>query len=91
MLIIVTENEGRGVQAALAARGKYLVDFADVVIGESQSLIVDSSTEASYWDGSATQSAYSRDETVARTILEEDLVMRRPESGVVLTAWTWGV
>jgi HK97 family phage major capsid protein len=69
----------------------YLADFADVVIGESQSLIVDSSTEASYWDGTAQQSAYSRDETVVRCILEEDLVMRRAESGAVLIGVTWGV
>lgn len=68
----------------------YLADFADVVIGESQSLIVDSSTEASYWDGSTQQSAYSRDETVVRCILEEDLALRRDTAAAVLTGVTWG-
>lgn len=69
----------------------YLADFADVVVGERQNLIVDSSQEASYWDGSVTQSAYSRDETVVRAIIEEDLAMRRDVAGAVLTGVTWGV
>jgi HK97 family phage major capsid protein len=69
----------------------YLADFADVVVGESQSLIVDSSTEASYWDGTTQQSAYSRDETVVRCILEEDIALRRPEAVAVLTGCTYGV
>jgi HK97 family phage major capsid protein len=68
----------------------YLADFADVVIGESQSLIVDASTEASYFDGTTQQSAYSRDETLVRCILEEDITMRRDISGTVLTGVIWG-
>jgi HK97 family phage major capsid protein len=68
----------------------YFVDFSEVLIGESQNLIVDSSQEASYWDGTTQQSAYSRDESVVRAILEEDLVMRHAESGAVLTGVTWG-
>jgi hypothetical protein len=68
----------------------YFADFADVVVGESQNLIVDSSQEASYWDGAVTQSAYSRDETIVRAIIEEDLAMRRDVAGAVLTGCTWG-
>jgi HK97 family phage major capsid protein len=68
----------------------YFVDFSEVIIGESQQLIVDSSQEASYWDGTTQQSAYSRDESVVRAILEEDLDMRHAESGTVLTGVTWG-
>ncbi|GAF78529.1 unnamed protein product, partial [marine sediment metagenome] len=46
----------------------YLADFADIVLGESMNLMIDTSSEASYWDGSALQSAYSKDLTLMRVI-----------------------
>jgi len=70
----------------------YLVDFADVVIGESLNLLIDVSQEAAYEDNNGTVvAAFSRDQTVIRAIQEHDLGMRHDFSGAVLTAVTWGV
>jgi HK97 family phage major capsid protein len=67
----------------------YLVDFADCVLGESNTLTIDTSTEASYWDGSALQSAYSKDLTLMRVIANHDLGLRHDSSIVVMTAVKW--
>jgi len=69
----------------------YLVDFADIVLGESMNLMIDTSSEASYWDGSALQSAYSKDLTLMRVIAEHDLGCRHVESIVLIDTvkWTW--
>src|SRR4029077_17095780 len=62
----------------------YLVDFADVALGEGLNLTIDASQEAAYFDGSTVISAYSQDQTVIRAIAEHDLVMRREESVAVM-------
>jgi HK97 family phage major capsid protein len=67
----------------------YLVDFSQVLIGESQSLLVDSSQEAAYHDGSNVQAAYSLDQTVVRAIAEHDIGMRHDKSIAMLTQVTW--
>jgi len=67
----------------------YLVDFAQVLIGESQSLLVDSSQEAAYHDGSNVQAAFSLDQTVVRAIAEHDLGMRHDKGVAMLTGVTW--
>jgi HK97 family phage major capsid protein len=67
----------------------YLCDFADVVLGESMNMMIDTSTEASYWDGSALQSAYSKDLTLMRVISEHDLGVRHDASIVVIEAVKW--
>jgi HK97 family phage major capsid protein len=67
----------------------YLADFADVVIAEATQILIDVSTEAAYFDGAATASAFSLDQTVIRAIVEHDLVMRHDESVAVLTAVLW--
>lgn len=67
----------------------YLADFADVVISEATDILVDVSTEAAYFDGTATASAFSLDQTVIRAIVEHDLVMRHDESVAVLTTLLW--
>ena len=64
----------------------YLVDFADVALGEGLNLTIDASQEAAYYDGSSVISAYSQDQTVIRAIAEHDLVMRRQESVSVLNS-----
>jgi len=69
----------------------YFVDFADAVIGEAEMLTVDASMEAAYYDGSAIQAAYSRDQTVVRVIEAHDFGMRHEASVAVLTGVTWGV
>jgi HK97 family phage major capsid protein len=67
----------------------YLVDFAQVLIGESQGLLVDSSQEAAYHDGSNIQAAFSLDQTVVRAIAEHDLGMRHDKAVAMLTQVTW--
>lgn len=67
----------------------YLVDFADAVIGEATSLVIDASTEAAYHDGTNVQAAFSLDQTVIRAIAQHDFAMRHAESVAVLTAVKW--
>jgi HK97 family phage major capsid protein len=67
----------------------YLVDFAQVLIGESMGLLVDSSQEAAYHDGSNVQAAFSLDQTVVRAIAEHDLGMRHDKAVAMLTGVTW--
>ena len=69
----------------------YLVDFADVVIGESTQLIIEVSNEASYTDASGTLvSAFDRDETVIKAIERHDFVVRHQESIAVKTGVVYG-
>jgi HK97 family phage major capsid protein len=68
----------------------YLADFADVVIGEEESVLIDVSTDAAYDDGTGTiVSAFQYDQTVVRLLLEHDLVVRHAESIAVLTGVKW--
>lgn len=67
----------------------YLADFADVVLAEATNILIDASTEAAYHDGTNVVAAFSQDQTVIRTIMEHDLVMRHEESIAILTAVTW--
>lgn len=69
----------------------YLVDFADVVIGEAMNLTIDVSTEASYVSSGALVSAFSQDQTVIRVIAEHDLAVRHAESVALLSDVDWGV
>lgn len=68
----------------------YLVDMADMIIGESLTPRIDSSPLAAYHDGSSVVSAYSKDETVIRIISEHDFVARREDSVAVLQMVDWG-
>ncbi len=77
------------VSAGTAGSEVYLADFADVVICQATQLLVDSSTEAAYVDGSNTNAAFSLDQMVIRTILEHDIVARHDFSIAVLTGMTW--
>jgi HK97 family phage major capsid protein len=67
----------------------YLVDFAQVLIGESMNLLVDSSQEAAYHDGSNVQAAFSLDQTVVRAIAEHDLGVRHEKAIAMLTGVDW--
>lgn len=68
----------------------YFADFADVVIGEGMQMQIDTSVEATYRDSNGNLvSAFSRDQTVVRAIMEHDLQMRHNESIVILDAVTW--
>jgi HK97 family phage major capsid protein len=64
-------------------------DFADVVVAESMTMEIDTSSEAAYYDGSAVQAAFSRDETVIRAIEKHDLGVRHEESVARITAVIW--
>lgn len=64
----------------------YLADMDDVVIGEATTLIIDSSPEAAYYDGSAVQSAWSQDQTSVRAISRHDLAARHDPSVAYLSA-----
>lgn len=64
----------------------YLADMDDVVIGEATALIIDSSNEAAYYDGSNVQSAWSQDQTSVRAIARHDLVVRHDPSVAYLSA-----
>jgi HK97 family phage major capsid protein len=67
----------------------YLVDFADVVIGEASSLTIDVSTEAAYVSSGSLVSAFSRDQTIVRVIAHHDLAVRHAESVAVLADVDW--
>jgi len=67
----------------------YLADMADVVIGDSMNLTVDSSQEAAYYDGAQVVAAYSQDQTVVRVISEHDFALRRDVAAAVMTAMSW--
>ena len=69
----------------------YFVNFDDVVVGDSQRLLIDVSSEAAYHNGSSVVASFSLDQTVIRAISEHDLVVRDPNAVVVLTGVRWGV
>lgn len=78
-------NTGVGSESEL-----YIVDFADVVIAEVPTIVMEASTEAAYVDANSNlQSAFSLDQTVVRMIVEHDLVVRHQESIGVLAQVTW--
>ena len=66
-----------------------LVDMADVLLGESNTLEVTASDVAAYWDGSAVQSALSKDLTVLRVLAHHDLQVRHAESLVLMDGVDW--
>lgn len=67
----------------------YLQDFADVVIGESEGLVIDASNQAAYFDGVNIKAAFSEDTTVIRAIMLHDLGMRHEESVQVVNQLRW--
>lgn len=87
----VTTNVPTNLGSAGTQSEIYLVDMDEVIIGDRMNLVLDVSSEAAYYDGSAVVAAFSRDETVVRVILEHDLVVKHDEAVAVLTAVTWGV
>jgi HK97 family phage major capsid protein len=69
----------------------YLVDAGEIVIGDSERLMIDASGEAAYDDGGTVKAAFTRDETVIRAISEHDLVVRRAEAVAIAQGVRWGV
>jgi len=69
----------------------YVCDFADLVIAESMSIEIVTSSEAAYYDGSAVRAAFSEDSTVIRAIEKHDFNTRHAESIVCMSAVTWSI
>lgn len=82
----IPENLTDGTQSEL-----YFVDFAEVVIGETMAMTFETSTEASYTDGSTTISAFQNDQTLVRVLVEHDINVNYDKAIAVLTGVTWGV
>lgn len=80
----IPRNLGAGTETEV-----YLVDFADVILGEATSIMVEVSDSAAYNDGSNVVAAFSLDQTVLRAIVETDINTRHAESIQVLTGVTW--
>ncbi len=67
----------------------YLADFSQVVVGEAMDLIVEASSTAAYNDGVALRSAFSRDQTVIKTLMQHDIGMRHDFGVAVITGVLW--
>ena len=67
----------------------YFVDIDQCLIGEGETMSIEASREAAYHDGSAVQSAWSRDETVVRAIAEHDFVLRYDKAVAILAGVDW--
>jgi HK97 family phage major capsid protein len=67
----------------------YLTDFADVVLGEANTLMVSASDVAAYHDGTSVQAAFSLDQTVMRLLAHHDMNVRHEESLCVIEAVKW--
>ncbi|WP_261840957.1 phage major capsid protein [Aliamphritea ceti] len=68
----------------------YFGDWNDVVIGEDGDMSVDFSKEATYKDGSGNLvSAFARNQSLIRVVLEHDVGFRHPEGLAMGSAVTW--
>ena len=67
----------------------YLVEFGDVLIGETTTLLLASSTEAPYVTANGMQSSFSLDQMVIRGIVEHDMQVRHQQAIAVMTDVSW--
>lgn len=67
----------------------YLVEMDTIVIGRTGAMEVDASAEAAYFDGTAVQSSFSRDQTVVRVLDHVDIVSRHAEGICVIDTVRW--
>jgi HK97 family phage major capsid protein len=81
---VIPINLGGGTESEV-----YLLDMADVIIGEANTLEVDASNVAAYHDGSNVVAAFSLDQTVIKVLAHHDLAVRHPESITIITGVTW--
>ena len=81
----IPTNLGGGTESEI-----YLVDMAQVVIGEETGIEVMVSDTAAYHDGSNVVAAFSQDQTVIRAIMRHDMVVRHDTSIAVKTGITYG-
>lgn len=67
----------------------YLCEFSQAMIGDSLDMIMDVSQEASYIESATLVSAFSRDQTVVRTIAAHDFALRHDKAAAVITGIRW--
>lgn len=67
----------------------YLVEGSQCLIGDAADMVLDVSREASYVEGGALVSAFSRDETVVRAVSSHDFALRHDRACAVITGVTW--
>lgn len=65
------------------------LNFQEMVIGDSMTLSFATSTEASYWNGSAYVSAFATDQTLMRSISEHDFAPMHDVAIAMLTGTAW--
>lgn len=83
----IPDNLGGGTESEIG-----LIHPSQVVIGESGGVQIAVSTEAAYKDSGGTmQAAFSRDETLMRLIMLNDIGLRHLPAVAWLTGVTWGV
>lgn len=67
----------------------YFVSFPECVIGEGESISIDTSDVAAYYDGSNVVAAFSLDQTVIRAIEEHDFALRHDVAASVIQNVNW--
>lgn len=68
----------------------YFADFNDVVIGDSDTMTIDFSREATYKDAQGNLvSAYARNQSLLRVVSEHDIAFRHPEGLMLGTEVPW--
>lgn len=87
--LAVTTNVPTNLGAGSDESEIYLADFADVIVGEASTLLLDASAEGAYVSAGTVYSAFERDITLVRALVHHDLAVRHPESVAVLTAVKW--
>ena len=81
----IPTNLGGGTETEI-----YFADFNDVVIGEGEQMTIDFSKEATYVDGSGNLvSAFARNQSLIRVVMEHDIGFRHIEGLVLGTGVTW--
>lgn len=81
----IPNNLGGGTETEV-----YMVNFGDVVIGDTMAITMTQSQEASYVDAAAvTRSAFQNDLTLLRSISVHDIEIQYDESVSILTGVTW--
>ena len=68
----------------------YFGDMNEFVIADAPTFILEANAGAAYYDGSAVQASFSRDEVPIRIIVEHDAAMRHAAGIAVLDDVLWG-
>lgn len=77
--------------AGTSSYNVYLIDIAQCIIGEGQSLTIEFVPNGDYWDGSKTVSGRSTDTSVYTAMLDVDFALKYDKAGAVIQSVTWGL